>query len=149
MDKIDKKRKRRSHDIMFKLQVVEYAKKNTGGAAAKKFNVDTKRVQQWKKQEEQLLGLVCGGGAPHNGQMNVNKMRLSGGGRKKISPELEELVFQWIIQQNKKNIVVTRKSIRAYAKHLHSEMKIEKEFLASVGWLNKFLKRHHLPLELG
>ena len=44
----------RSFDLEFKLKVLEYAREHTGEAAARKFNVDGKRIREWKKQKDEL-----------------------------------------------------------------------------------------------
>ena len=42
--------KRRFHSMGFKVDVVKFAHKNSNNAAALKFNVDRKRVKEWRNQ---------------------------------------------------------------------------------------------------
>ncbi len=50
----EKKEKHRSFDISFKLRAIELAEKNTKEAAAREFDVDSKRIREWCKQKAKL-----------------------------------------------------------------------------------------------
>ena len=71
---------KRKHNIQFKLQVINYAEQHSGEATARHFNIDSKRVRDWKSQKDDL---VC------MSQLDQTRARLGGGGRKKKSNELE------------------------------------------------------------
>ncbi|CAG8790819.1 3852_t:CDS:1, partial [Gigaspora rosea] len=51
---MDLERKNRSYTIAFKLEVIKYAEDSSNHRAAKFYNVDRKRVQEWRKQKEKL-----------------------------------------------------------------------------------------------
>ena len=71
-------KKKRSFDATFKLKVIEYAEKNSNRAAARKYDVDDKRVREWRKQKNSLM------------ELPGKKRRLEGAGRKAAYPEMEE-----------------------------------------------------------
>ncbi len=75
------KKRKRSYDAAFKLNVVEYAEKNSNRGAGRRFSW---RVREWKKQKAQLDNLPA------------KKRRLDGGGRKPAMPQLEEELSSWI-----------------------------------------------------
>jgi len=79
---------------------------------------------------------------------NQSLKRLQGGGRKKLIPELDETLFEWIMVQRMKSLRVSRRSIREEAKRLFPTLDTGTGtlFKASVGWLNRFLKRQGLSL---
>lgn len=66
--------------------------------------------------------------------------RKPGGGKKELYPKMEDILYQWIIQNKKQNIDVSSKNVKEKAKKLVSV----DTFLASKGWLNKFKKKYHL-----
>lgn len=51
---MESKRKNKSYNFEFKLTVVNTAKEAGNRAAARKYNVDEKRVREWRKQEASL-----------------------------------------------------------------------------------------------
>ena len=62
----------------FKKQVVVYAEANRNRSAATHFQVESKRVREWKKDFEKIKST------------KANRQRLDGGGRKYIDKNLEE-----------------------------------------------------------
>ncbi|KAK3911142.1 Pogo transposable element with KRAB domain [Frankliniella fusca] len=50
------KSQRRSYDSKFKLAVIAAAKETSTKAAARKFDVESKQVREWRKQENKLKG---------------------------------------------------------------------------------------------
>jgi len=65
--------KKRSYDAAFKLKVVEYAEKSTNRGTGRKFNVDEKRIREWRKQKSSLESLPS------------KKKRLEGGGSRRVA----------------------------------------------------------------
>lgn len=61
---------KRSYTISFKLKVIEYAEKQSNHAAARNFDVDRRRVIEWRQQKDELV------------TMEKSKMRRPGGGRR-------------------------------------------------------------------
>lgn len=128
----------KKYDVKFKLNVVQYAEENSGEAAARHFGVDPKRVRKWKKNKTKLQELA---------KENDKRARLHGGGRKKVSEELEAKVVAWIFHKRAKHQRVSRKMIRLMAKEIYQTVADNKKpFAASVGWLNRFLKRNEFSV---
>ena len=73
-----KGKKKRSFTMEFKENVVAYAVRNSNRSAAIKFNVEPKRVREWRNSLENMLSL------------KPSRQRLEGDGRKCIDEELEE-----------------------------------------------------------
>ncbi|CAG8827434.1 20903_t:CDS:1, partial [Gigaspora rosea] len=69
-------RTNRSFTITFKLEVIAYAEDTSNRSAAKFYNVDRKRVQEWRKQKTELEAVT------NKGQARV----LKGRGRKAMYP---------------------------------------------------------------
>ena len=70
------------------------------------------------------------------------RKRLNGAGRKPKDPEMEEELFQWILELRSRHLRVSRRMIRLQARSLSPD----DEFKASRGWLYRFMKRHDLSL---
>ena len=68
-------------------------------AAARKFNVDERRIREWRQKKSELVKLPS------------KKKRLEGGGRKAALPEMEEELAAWIEGCRAKNFRVTRASV--------------------------------------
>lgn len=129
-------KKKRKFEMKFKLAVVKYAEQNSGEAAAREFNVDPKRVREWKKKKGELASHAA---------TDATRARLSGGGRKKVSEELENNLCQWIHHARGRNIRVSRKMIRLKAKELYATAGDKRDgdvFGATTGWLKRFLRRN-------
>ena len=72
-------RRKRSYGILFKLKVVEFAEKESNNAAAWKFQVDERRVREWRSKKAELE------------EHFSKKKRLPGEGRKAVfSDALED-----------------------------------------------------------
>ncbi|XP_041645374.1 uncharacterized protein LOC121510985 [Cheilinus undulatus] len=124
---------RRKFDFKFKETVLQYAEKTSGEQAARFFNIDPKRIRDWRKQRAKLL------------LADQRRARLTGGGRKKVSLELEKRLSQWIYSMREKQKRVSRKIIRAKALEIYPLVSDGgKTFVASRGWLQGFLQRNGL-----
>lgn len=99
----------RAYTVAFKLEAVTHAENSTNGAASVKFNVDRKRIREWRKKKEELAGMGIRPGAK-------KRNRLDGGGRKPLSDVLEETMLEWITTRRSKRLHVSRKVIRVKAK---------------------------------
>ena len=77
-----------------------------------------------------------------------NGKTLDGCGRKPLAPEMEETLFQWIIDRRSNKLRVSRIMIMKKAKILYDEMLDHEasKFEATRGWLEKFMKHHGLSL---
>ncbi|CAG8465715.1 24355_t:CDS:1, partial [Gigaspora rosea] len=76
---MDLERKNRSYTIAFKLETIKYAEDTSNRAAAKFYNVDRKRVQEWRKKKEKF----------ENTKNKEQVRALKGRGRKAKYPVLE------------------------------------------------------------
>ncbi|KAJ0055712.1 hypothetical protein NL108_009966 [Boleophthalmus pectinirostris] len=129
-------RKNKKYDLKFKLSVVKYAEENSGEAAARRFSVDPKRVRDWRKNKTELL---------RRSEEDSERARLPGGGRKKASEELELNMREWVIRKRARHERVSRRMIRDMAKQMYATVSDsrDEEFVASAGWLNRFLRRNN------
>ena len=126
---------RRKFEIKFKEKVLQYAEQTSGEEAAKRFDIDPRRIRYWKKQKTELLS------------SDKERARLTGGGRKKVSVELEGKLSEWIYQMRDKHNRVSRKMIQKKALEIYSTVSDgDQMFVASKGWLQHFLERNGLSL---
>lgn len=102
-----------SQAIFFKLKAVAFAAENSKEAAARSFNVCTKRIREWCSKQDELLKLSM--------DARVKRKRLDGAGRKPLDEEMEEELFQWIVKQRDRNLRVSRKMIVRKAKLGHDK----------------------------
>ena len=72
----------------------------------------------------------------------VGCQRKKGCGRKTKNPEMEEKLVNWYNLETKKGISLTAKMIRNKA----MELSLDKEFLASKGWLEKFKRKFNINI---
>ena len=131
--------RRQKYSMEFKKATIKYAQENSIHSAAKKFKVDRKRVREWVQKEEKVTSL------------KERRFRLDGGERKLTDVELEEEVLGWIHQQHSNMLSVSRKLIMFKAKSIYDEKcgdneELKAGFVASNGWLTKFMKRSNLSM---
>jgi hypothetical protein len=69
--------------------------------------------------------------------MTYGVFRKSGAGRKRIDPEMEEKLFNWIRETYTEGDYIDQTILRSQALNFSSKP----EFKASKGWLSKFTKR--------
>ena len=128
---------RNKYTMEFKRKVINYAKENSSNGAVRKFKIDRKRVREWVNQDDKVL------------KMKGKRFRVEGGGRKFTNNELEDEVLNWIHRRREKMLRVSRKLIMFKAKPIFDEKcgdyeALKESFVASNGWLVKFMKRSHL-----
>lgn len=93
----------------FKKQVVIYAEANSNRSAASHFDVEPKRVREWKKDIDKIKATKS------------KRQRLDGGGRKCIDADLEEDLVHWVYEKRSKMLHVSRKMIMWKAKSIFDE----------------------------
>ena len=135
--------KRRNFSLLFKAVAVEFAKTNSIRSAAEKYNVDRKRIREWSQKAELI--------AENNAKRGCSKrQRLDGGGRKLTDDDLEHELTEWIYSRRENMLRVSRKLIMTKAKSIydehHTDPASRTAFVASRGWLEKFMKRNGLSL---
>ena len=118
------------YSLKYKAAAIDYLKHHTISDTAKVFNVDRKRIHEWRDNEENIKEQLQSG--------NTDRKRVAGGGAKKRSEELEERLRNRILQHRERRMHVSRRRVQLWAK----EMTNHPEFKASNGWLDKFLKRN-------
>ena len=95
-------------------------------------NVAEPQIRQWVKKSNEI-------------RSRPNGSRSKGGGRKPLSTELEELLFEYIFQRRMAKERVTKKSIKNKALELARDLNIT-NFIASSGWMTRFFSRYELTL---
>ena len=73
---------RRSFTIEFKKKVVEHALRSSNREAARRYDVDERRVREWRTKIDALAGVA-------QKQGGTKRKRLEGGGRKLTDNDLE------------------------------------------------------------
>ena len=132
---------RKSFSAKFKAEVWKYITEKgcSNSAAARHFGIDEKNIRRWKTQSGSLHAVIKNGFS--------KAKQLPGSGRRPLSEDLEELVYQWIVSKRLQKQRVTRKEIQQKAVELYnSTIKGELEFQASNGRLEKFMSRYSLSL---
>ena len=91
------------YSASFKLQVVKFASDNSNNSAAsRKFGIDEKLVRDWRRKFDNIESLP--------------KTKCADRGRKCQWPELEKKVVEWVEENRKSGLAVTRNLIRLHAK---------------------------------
>ncbi|EFO89410.1 hypothetical protein CRE_26893 [Caenorhabditis remanei] len=123
---------RKSYSLEFKKKVVRAARSGNISKASRIFNVSRQCIQEWMKRRSEISDEVERSGG--------KKKRLDGGGRPVGDKEFDDELLNWIKNLRKENKRVSRRIIQRKAQ----EMSKCDTFMASNGWLESFLKRHHL-----
>ena len=137
----------RSFTITFKLRVIAEAEVSGNRSAARKFDVDERRIREWRAKKASLLTLNAS-------TAGKKRKRGEGGGRKPQFQAVDDVVLDWITSRRERGLRVSRKLIMKRAQVVYADMKTartdninhEEEFKASTGWLNNFMRRNHLSL---
>ena len=127
-----------SYPTEYKLEAIKFAEESKSiSRAAKKFNVDRKRIREWQSAKAKL-------------QAAVNKRkRLEGGGRKPFDVGLEDELLEWVHERRSSGLRVSRKMISPKARAIHEQCKaaqLSPSFIASNGWGQKFMARNGLSV---
>ena len=121
-----------SYTLKYKLEAIAYAENNSINSASKKFNVERKRIREWKSKKEELLSLKKKDGS-------AKRMRLEGAGCKPLVQQMEEVLVEWIYDRQEKGLQVSRKLIMKKALFIYNEKSTENNcedgapFVASTG----------------
>ena len=103
--------RKRSYEITFKLHVVDYAVSKSTRAAARKFDVDERRIREWRSLKAEL--------EEHSSK---KQKRFLGGGRKQImSDEFEAELLEWIDTMTQQHLRVTSAAIQRKAIAMYAE----------------------------
>lgn len=140
-----KGRKRKKYSLQLKLEAIAYSKAHSVSATAKRYHCNRKRIRGWIQNEIKICDET------KNLLTTKGKTRLSGAGRKEISSELNEIVLKWIEEARENRQRVSRRLLKLQANKIGlqqiKEGKLASEiFIASNGWLQKFMKRNGLTI---
>lgn len=135
------KRPKRFYSLAEKLRAVEFAESTSTNKAARQYNVDRKRIQEWRLAKDKII-YAC------DNWSDGNRKRQRGGGKKPISNDLEQFLLNWIDAEMKQpQPKISWRILQAKAREIFNQLKNEgmiktQVFKASNGWLQNFLKRH-------
>lgn len=133
-----------TYTLALKLNVVDYAKsKSSIKAASDKFKIDRKRIREWMNKEDEIRLKL------NSSKKKDKRKRLDGAGRKLLSKSLEEQTLDWIHERRSRRLRVSRKMIKKKATVIYRQLTEEgltdgDQFVASEGWLVRFMKRNDL-----
>ena len=129
---------KRSYTISFKLDVISYAEKTSNRKASLFYQVDRKRVQEWRKQKKELEVVKN----DHNS--SIDKVRaLPGRGSKAKYPTVEKELLDYVKKKREERMSVTTSMIRRKAKELGETLNIQGAKFSS-GWVERFMRRNKL-----
>ena len=100
-----------------KLEAVNYAEIQGNRSAGRKYEVDERRIREWRKNKAKILSL------------SKTRRRLLGGGSKPLSAILEERIMDWITIRRASGLRVSRKLIMKKAQLLHQKMSASERVL--------------------
>ena len=139
-----KGQKRKKHSLAVKKESIPYAETHGNQPASRQFQVHEKRVREWPGNKATIEGLITT-------KKGKERSRLTGGGRKPLSTELEEVLLGWIESRRSRGLCVSRKLTMKKAEIIYGDLtkdmeNVDEDFKASRGWLEKFMKRNGLSL---
>ncbi|KAI1715068.1 brinker DNA-binding domain-containing protein [Ditylenchus destructor] len=113
-------KKRNSYTIDYKLEAIDYAKKQSSiNSASKHFNFDRKCIRKWMAQEEQLrkkrISTVRGD----------EKKELDGAGRPLLDPIFDKRLAAWVRETRATGTKVTLSQIVREAQRLQSNTELK------------------------
>ena len=91
-DKISHKgRKRHKYSPEVKKQAIAYAEIYGNRPASRHFQVDERRIREWRGKKIQNEGVLA-----TRGNKGKQRSRLCGAGRKPLGTKLEEVLMEWV-----------------------------------------------------
>ena len=103
---------------------------------AKKFCIDLIKISKWNSE---IISLICEVPSKNIKRwIKLGVVRKKGGGRKTKFPNLEKDLVYWFYDSIDKNFYPIANDIRNKALEICND----KDFLASKGWLDKFIKKY-------
>ena len=120
-----KGKKKQKYSLPVKKEAIAYAELHGNRPASRRFQVDERRIREWRTT------------LAARGNKGKQRSRLSGGGRKPLSMELEEVLLEWIDSRRSRGLRVSSKLIMKKAEIMYSNMK-ESNHVES--WIKTTLK---------
>ena len=118
---------------------MSYTVNHSNRAAASKFNIEPKRIGEWRSVAENYI------------KVKVKRKRLGSGERNFLDAELEEEVACWVYSMRHKILHVSRKMMIFKAKKIFNYKTTDSAsrdaFVASGGSCEKFMKCHGFSLQ--
>ena len=116
-----------------KIRVVTFAKNNGARAAGRNFGFSPSTIRVWMAKDltNPAVTQRCGQGS---------------GRRVSYGTEIDNKIFQWVMERRNSQLPVTCSIIQSYAAKLVKKERPDLTFFASPGWINRFLKRHSLSV---
>jgi hypothetical protein len=134
LEPIVKRRRYGQYTAQFKLEVIHYMEemKKSIKETADHFGLNESTVRHFIKKKEDLEAL----------RENPARKRLRGGGRKTPYARLESALFKWLEDHRVRNVPLSTIAIQHKAMTLRTMA--DRDFRASTGWLNNFMKRYNM-----
>lgn len=99
-----------SYSTEYKVEAIKFAEENKRiSSAAKKFNVDRKRIREWRSAKAKLQAA------------DNKRKRLEGGGRKPFDVGLEDELLEWVHERRSSGLRVSRAMISHKARAIHEQ----------------------------
>lgn len=139
-----KGKKFQAYSLEVKNEAIQYAETHGNRPASRFFRVHEKRIREWRSKKSEIEALVMT-------KSGKQRKKLTGGGRKPFSAELEELLLEWISSRQAEGLQVSCKLIMKQAETIYRDIRgcsdaDDKGFKASRGWLTRFMERNSLSL---
>jgi hypothetical protein len=126
--------KRKQYSLSFKLKVISYYELNKSlSQAAKEYIVDRKTIRKWIASKESIKKT----------NVKTRRKKVQRQSTQVEHPEMEAELYRWIKSVRADGGCIDGKAIKRRALRILAS---GKPFLASNGWLLKFLKRRRLSL---
>jgi hypothetical protein len=134
VDRSKSRKRYHTYTVKEKLEIVDYAKKHkSDNKASKHYDVDRKRIREWKGQEQQLkrLSLEAGG---------KGRSHLDGAGRPLLDAEKDKELADWAINLRMQKKKVSRRLLRRQAEEIFrtTDLKVLDNHLLSVRFVFRF-----------
>ena len=139
-----KGKKFQAYSLEVKNEAIKHAEIHGNRPASRFFRVDEKRIREWRSKKSEIEALIVT-------KSGKQRKKLTGGGRKPLSTQLEERLLDWISNRRTQGLQVSCKLVMKKAEIIYHDMKgcndaDNKGFKASRGWLTRFMERNSLSL---
>jgi hypothetical protein len=123
----------KSYTFAFKQRLLEEAGATSLMAVSSKYSIDLRTLLRWHK-----IGVE---------EENPDAWRQKGGGRKLTIPDLEDAIFECILDRRVQYLPVSRRNIQEFAICMSTlDPAVSDHFKASNSWLRNFMDRYELSL---
>ena len=137
----DTEKFKRGFSLDFKIKAIETAKLCGNRQVARDHGFDESLVRKWRRNEDQIRKLQKSvkNNVKKGKTIRKQRFRLEGAGAKLKYEQIEDILYDWIIEKRAKQFRVTEKAI---IKEAHSIAKREGiPFAGSFSWCSNFMNR--------